>query len=193
MTREELQKLGLTDEQVDSVMKLHGTDVQAGQKAQQELESVIAERDGLKEQITQRDKDIKSLKKNAGDSETLTTKLDELQKQYDTDTQNLNNQLASTKKNAALVTGLSGTGARDVQDLLKFIDQERVQLDDDGVVTGLEEQVKSLRESKPYLFSGTPTAHYQPQGGNGKGGVDIAAAINNEKVNLTDVLKDKGE
>lgn len=50
--------------------------------------------------------------------------------------------------------------ARDVDDLIKFLDMDKVQLDEAGKVTGLEEQITELQKSKAYLFEAQ-----EPQGG----------------------------
>ena len=42
--------------------------------------------------------------------------------------------------------------ARDVDDLMKFLDMDKIKLDEAGKVTGLEEQIKELQEKKAYLF-----------------------------------------
>ena len=86
MKREDLRKLGLTDEQVDQVMSMNGDDVNA-QKAivaqrDETITALTTERDGLKEQVTARDKDIADLKKAAGDNESLNKQLSDLQTKY---------------------------------------------------------------------------------------------------------------
>ena len=42
--------------------------------------------------------------------------------------------------------------ARDVDDLMKFLDMDKVQLDEAGNVTGLKEQIVQLQKDKAYLF-----------------------------------------
>jgi len=42
-----------------------------------------------------------------------------------------------------------------VSDLLGFMDVEKILVNEDGTVSGLEEQLKSVRESRSYLFKGT--------------------------------------
>ena len=42
--------------------------------------------------------------------------------------------------------------ARDVDDLMKFLDMDKVQLDEAGNVTGLKEQIVQLQQDKAYLF-----------------------------------------
>ena len=42
-----------------------------------------------------------------------------------------------------------------VSDLLGFMDVEKILVNEDGTVSGLEEQLKSVRESRSYLFKAT--------------------------------------
>ncbi len=141
MKREDLQKLELIDEQIDKVMKLHGVDIQEEQKAKEALEILTTEHYGFKEQIAQRDKDLKAIKKSAADSEELTTKLNDLQSKYDTDAATLNQQLESTKLNAALTAGLAGSGARDIADIQRFLKSDELKL-------GVQATSISMRRSR---------------------------------------------
>lgn len=55
MKREDLRKLGLTDEQVDQVMSMNGEDVNASKaivaQRDETIRTLTTERDGLKEQV----------------------------------------------------------------------------------------------------------------------------------------------
>lgn len=97
MKREELEKLGLTKEQIDTIMAENGKDIEASKTAlaakEQELATKTTEAEGYKTQLSDRDKDIKELKKQAGNSEELNTKLAELQTKYDTETTSLKTKL----------------------------------------------------------------------------------------------------
>ena len=53
--------------------------------------------------------------------------------------------------------------ARDVDDLMKFLDMDKVQLDEAGNVTGLKEQIVQLQKDKAYLFEVVETQG-APQG-----------------------------
>ena len=54
--------------------------------------------------------------------------------------------------------------ARDVEDLIKFLDMDKVQLDEAGQVTGLAEQIAELQKSKAYLFEAQePQGEQTPQ------------------------------
>ncbi|HGZ8903245.1 TPA: phage scaffolding protein, partial [Staphylococcus aureus] len=43
--------------------------------------------------------------------------------------------------------------ANDANDILAFINKDELELVDDGTVKGLDEAIKTLKESKPYLFA----------------------------------------
>lgn len=188
MNTEDLKKLGLDDEQVKGVMALKGKVVQ---QEHTKLEAVAAERDSLNEQMAQRDKDIKDLKKNVGDNEELSGKLSELQGKYDTDTKALSEKLAVTKLDSALGAALSKTKARDPQDLKAFLNLEEIKLTDDGELTGLNDQISKLEESKGYLFDGGTQQKYNPTGGGAsKQSSNLAEAMQSENFNFTKFLEE---
>lgn len=59
MKREELEQLGLSKEQIDSVMGLHGSDIEAKKS---EITTLTGERDALKTQLTEAGQQIESFK-----------------------------------------------------------------------------------------------------------------------------------
>ena len=65
MKREELKKLNLTDEQIDKVMSLHGADVEDSKSKIDELNKT---NESLQSQIAERDKDLKTRKKQLEDN-----------------------------------------------------------------------------------------------------------------------------
>lgn len=79
MNREKLKELGLTDEQVESVIALHGASVHGMNTKISELQT---SENALKQQIAERDKDLKNLKSQLDDNEESKGKFAELQKQY---------------------------------------------------------------------------------------------------------------
>ena len=59
-----------------------------------------------------------------------------------------------------------------VSDLLGFMDIEKILVNEDGTVSGLEEQLKSVREARSYLFKSTEEEgedYSNAQGGAGTG------------------------
>ena len=158
MKREDLKTNGLTDEQIDFVMAENGKDIEA-QKSQmskkdETIESLRKERDGLKSQVEQRDKDIAAMKTSAGDNETLSKKLDELKEKYEADTAALKKELddqsvdfalkslfGEVKFSSALAKKAAIAEFKATNPVLK-----------DGKFQNADEFIKGLRESNPDAF-----------------------------------------
>ncbi|ECP2184084.1 TPA: phage scaffolding protein [Listeria monocytogenes] len=148
MQREYLKGLGLEDEVINKVMAENGKDITA---AKQQLSEVEAERDGLKSQLTQRDKDIDDLKKDSGTSEELKKQIEDLQ-QKNTDLEsNYQSEIAETKKNSAIELALASAKAKNPKAVRALLDNDKLELTDEGL-KGLDEQLGALQESDAYLF-----------------------------------------
>ncbi|EAC8385779.1 TPA: phage scaffolding protein [Listeria monocytogenes] len=149
MQREYLKGLGLEDEVINKVMTENGKDITA---AKQQLSEVEAERDGLKSQLTQRDKDIDDLKKDSGTSEELKKQIEDLQ-QKNTDLEsNYQSEIAETKKNSAIELALASAKAKNPKAVRALLDNDKLELTDEGL-KGLDEQLGALQESDAYLFA----------------------------------------
>lgn len=122
----------------------------------------------LETQIKERDKQLETLKKTAGDKEKLEATIKQLQEdnksaktKYETDLKNL-------RIDSAVKLKLSGT-AQDVDIVASLIDKTKLIVSDDGTVTGLDEQINPLKQSKPFLFKEIKSkgGNYDPAGGAG--------------------------
>lgn len=176
MKREELKKLNLTDEQIDKVMSLHGADVEAMKSKSEELNKT---NESLQSQIAERDKDLKLLKKQAGDNEELTNQFKDLQSKYKQDTENLTKELQQTKLNSAVDSALSAAKVRNTKAAKALLNMNDIQLNDKGEVEGLDDQIGSLQKTDGYLFDQGSKEPYQPQGGGGKTDPDPIEAMTN--------------
>lgn len=158
MKREELRKLGLTDEQIDSVMNIHGDDMNA-QKAtigtlNEQIATLTTERDGLKTQVSDRDKDIAELKKSAGDNEALTKQLTDLQTRYDTETADLKKSLDDQARNfavEALFSGVEFTSAFAKKAAIAEFKAGNHEFKD-GKFTGGSDIIKKMQTENPDAF-----------------------------------------
>ena len=176
MKREELKKLNLTDEQIDKVMSLHGADVENSKSKIDELNKT---NESLQSQIAERDKDLKTLKKQAGDNEELTNQFKELQSKYKQDTENLTKELQQTKLNSAVDSALSKAKVRNSKAAKALLNMDEVKLNDKGEVEGLDDQISSLQKTDGYLFDQGNKEPYQPQGGGGNTDPDPVATMTN--------------
>ncbi|MFC6261963.1 phage scaffolding protein [Levilactobacillus fujinensis] len=179
MKREFLKGLDLSDEQVDAIMAEHGKDVETSKSQFTELQT---ENESLHTQIADRDKDIKSLKKDSGDNEDLSKQLTDLQDKYKSDTESLTAQLSQTKLNGALTAALTGAKVRNPKAVEGLLDMDKVKFTDEGKLEGLDDQLSALKESDGYLFDEGQKAGYEPKGGNG-------SDDNNQVQTLVDAFK----
>lgn len=135
----------------------------------------------LETQIKERDKQLETLKKTAGDKEKLEATIKQLQEdnksaktKYETDLKNL-------RIDSAVKLKLSGT-AQDVDIVAGLIDKTKLIVSDDGTVAGLDEQINPLKQSKPFLFKEKGSG-YEPAGGNGENKVN---PFKKETFNMTE-------
>jgi chromosome segregation ATPase len=167
MKREFLEKLKIEKEVVDQIMAEHGKTVQG---LNSQIDTLKASETGLKDQLTQRDKDLADLKKNAGDSEELKTKYDDLQAKYKADTKELGEKITDAQVTAAIKVAVAAT-AHDPDLVASQVDKTKITLNDDGSVKmGLDEQLKSLQEGKAFLFKGKTDGAPGVKGGAGPAG-----------------------
>lgn len=115
----------------------------------------------LKKQLADRDKDIKELKKSAGDNADLTKQLTDLQAKYDTDTKTLNDKISQNALNAALDLGITKAKGKDPVGIKAHLAGAKLTLKDDGTVDGLDAAMEDLKKSYGYLFTQEET---KPQG-----------------------------
>lgn len=96
-------------------------------------------------------KDLETAKANAGDNEELKKQLDDaIQKQKD-DKKAFDDQMKELKISNAIKLSIADT-AQDADLVAGLIDKSKLILGDDGKVTGLDEQIKTLKKDKAFLF-----------------------------------------
>ena len=149
MNREQLKELGLTDEQIDAVMKEHGKTINA---TKQQLDSAETEREDLKKQLADRDAQLETLKKDAGSSEKLKQQIEQLQADNKAAKEKYEAETKALRLDTALKLQLGGK-VHDPDIVLGLLDKDKIELDDDGnIKAGFDDQLKSLQESKGFLF-----------------------------------------
>lgn len=159
MKREKLKELGVPEEALDGVMKEYGISIQSKDS---DIESLKTERDSLKADITQRDKDIEALRKDSGTSDELKQRLADMESDYQAKTEEIQSELKNTKINAALDLALANANVHNPEVVKRALDKDKIQLNDEGVVTGLDEQLTGFKESDPYLFKQETNNHKPP-------------------------------
>lgn len=151
LTREELKNLGLEGDAIETIMTELGKEKTATQDLQHKLDEANSDKKTLATQVKERDDKIASLGETAGASEKLKEQVSQLQNSIKEKDDAHASELAKNKLDSAVKLALVEANVHDPSDVISQIDLETIKLED-GKVKGLDEQIKNVRESKPYLF-----------------------------------------
>lgn len=148
MKREQLKELGLSDEQINSVMGLHGRTVN---EVNSKLAKTEQERDQFKEQLNSNQTELDALKESAKGNEGLTQQLADLQSKFDETKKESEKKLAEQQKDFAIKLALKEANALDEEIVLSQLDKDTIKVAD-GKLQGFDEQLKGLQKNKSFLF-----------------------------------------
>lgn len=155
MTRKQLEDLGLTKEQADSVMKINGDDIEnAKGTAATEIKNLQTEVEGLKTQVGDRDSQLETLKASAGDNADLKKQIEDLQTENATAKATHESELNQLKIDFAVEKALTGAKAKNITAVKALLDLKDAKFDKEGNVKGLAEQIEKLTsdEGTKFLF-----------------------------------------
>jgi hypothetical protein len=153
MKREDLTKLGLSEEQVDKVMAENGKDIEKFKTA---AETVKTEAESIKAQLTEANKQIEGFK--GLDIEGVKKAADEWKVKAEQAQADAVKQVSALKFDHALDGALTGAKARNAKAVKALLQSDALKLQDDGSIMGLKEQLDKIKSDNDYLFeSETPT------------------------------------
>ena len=166
MKRDFLKGLGLEDEVINKIMDEAGKEVT-----------------GLKTQIANLQDDIKV---KDGVIETKNSKIKEFEKidiealkktEYEKGKAEGSAEIEKFKFNTALDNALKGAKVKDSKTISGLLDMEKIKLENEQIV-GLDEQLKTLKESHDYLFdSEKKPPKFSDDTPGGTGGTDEDGAL----------------
>lgn len=159
MNRKTLEEMGLTKEQIDQIMKENGESIESAKaKMQEQIDEITKDRDGYKSQIADRDKQLDTLKKDVKSTEELTAKVTELQEANKAAAKAHEAEIKELRVNAAIDKALTEAGAKNGKAVRALLDLTKAELDEDGSVKGLGDQLKALQkaEDSAFLFGTKP-------------------------------------
>lgn len=169
MKKELLLAAGLNEQQVDAVLKLHKEELDGQYIPKHRFDEVSTELKAVKEQVTERDKQITELKKFEGDSKALNEKIKELEdtnKQKDTEYQAT--LATERKKNAVRLALLEDENGKphDTDMVMGLFNIDNIVLDETTgkITSGYKEQHDNIRKEKAFLFSQKQTDNSNPGG-----------------------------
>ena len=150
MTREFLEEMGIDKENVNKILDKYHDGIKEYKDSAEKVKTLEAETNSLKEQISQRDKDLKELKKV--DAKELETKLAELEEKNKALQETHDKEMSETRKNLMLENSLMKANVKNSKAIKGMLDLDKITIDGDEL-TGLDDQIKALKESDSYLFN----------------------------------------
>ena len=151
MKKDELIKLGLTDEAAEKVAAASAEELK-GFIPKARFDEVNTAKNHAEEQVKERDKQIEGLKAASGDAESLKKQIETLQ---DANKQKDSEHAAEIKKlkvDAAVDAALTAAKAKNLKAARALLDLDKAELSDDGTVKGLGEQIEKLKAGDDTKF-----------------------------------------
>ncbi|OJG40486.1 hypothetical protein RV02_GL002044 [Enterococcus gilvus] len=158
MKREELKELGLTDEQIGSVMALHGVTVN---ELNSKVSTAEQQATQYQEQLEKNQSELDDFKAKSKGNEDLEQQVTDLQTRLDQNKTDSEQQIADIKKSSAIDLALTQAGAKNIKAAKALLDGESLELAEGGL-KGLDDQLAALKESDGYLFDSNEPAPPKP-------------------------------
>lgn len=171
MKKEELMKLeGMTEELAAKIAEQSAEELK-GMIPKTRLDEVIAERDNAKKDHADVLKQLGALQKETGDFQSLKDKISELETAAKESEKTHAAEIQTMKINNAVDTALVNAKALNPKAVKALLNLEGAELDADGSIKGLADQIKTLQtadDSKFMFGSSAPTMKGAKTGENGE-------------------------
>jgi len=165
MNVEQIKALGisnLSDEDINKIVNA-STEELKEYVLKTKFDEVNSAKKQLETDVKDRDKQIEEIKKNAGDNEELKKQIETLQNENKTSKEKYEAELKDLQISNAIKLAISNK-AQDSDLVVSLFDKTKLILSEDGKITGLDEQLKALKEGKPFLFKEEKTTEPPNQG-----------------------------
>ena len=152
MKREDFIALGI-DEGLASKCEKASSEELKNYVPYERFKELVDEKNKLKTDIADRDKQFETLKNSSGDVEAMKEQIATLQAENKSKDEAHAAEIRQMKINSALESALIGSKAKNLTAVKALIkDLDKAELQDDGSIKGLEEQIAALKKSDSYLF-----------------------------------------
>lgn len=153
MKKEDLIKLGLTEEQAEKVVEIFAEELK-GFIPKFRFDEVNEAKKKLEEELKNRDKQLEELKKI--DVEGLKAQIEKLQKENQDAKKQYEAELSQVRLNNAIEMALVAAKAKNIKAVKALLDLSKIKLDGENLI-GFKEQVDVLKQAddSKFLFEET--------------------------------------
>lgn len=151
MKKEEFVALGIDEKMAEKAAAESKKELDGAYVPKDRFNEVNESRKQLETTVKDYEGQLETLKASAGDNEALKVQIAELQEQNKKKDEEHQEELKNIKLTNAIKLILAES-AQDSDLVASLINKEQLILGEDGKVTGLEEQIKTLKQEKAFLF-----------------------------------------
>ncbi len=149
--KEILKKAGIEEGKLDGVIADIGKELPKYFIPKDKYNEAAEAKKKLETDIQERDKQLEQLKQAAGNSEELKAQIEQLQAENQKAAEEWQAKMAQMRLDFAIEKALAAAKAKNAKAVKALLDLEKVKLDGEQLL-GLEDQLKALQQSDPYLF-----------------------------------------
>lgn len=163
MNKEQLQAIGLNEEQINAVL-----DGFKGYVPPSRFNEVNEAKKQAENLLKERDTQLETFKTNLVNQEELAKQIESLQKDNQRSKEKYEREIFTMKRDSAVDMELTRCGARNIKAVKALLDLNEIKMHD-GKLEGLESQLKALQsdDSTSFMFKGksdTPTGMKAAEG-----------------------------
>lgn len=186
MKKEELMKLeGMTEELAVQIAEMSANEMK-GMVPRLRLDEVIAERDNAKNDHAEVLKQLGALQKETGNVDELKQKITQLENDAKEAQKTHEAEITQLRIDNAVETALLGANALNTKAVKALLDMEGAELQEDGTIKGLADQITKLQESDGYLFGSSKTTVKGAKSGE-SGNDDGEKGVDTSKMTYTEL------
>ena len=158
MKKDDFLKLGLDDE---IAKKCEAASLEELKEyiPKSRFDEVNSAKKKFESDVKDRDKQLEDLKKSTGNIEDFKKQIESLQKENKEKAEHYELEMQKLKVDTKIESTLSNFGARNIRSVKALLDGvDKFKFDKDGNIEGLEDQIKQIKKSDPYLFANNDTS-----------------------------------
>ena len=149
--KELLKKAGIEEGKLDSTITDINKELPKHFIPKDKYNEAAEAKKKLEKDIQDRDKQLEQLKNAAGNSEELKAQIEQLQAENQKAAEEWQAKMAQMQLDYAIERALTAAKAKNPKAVKALLDMENVKLDGDKLL-GLDDQLKAIQQSDPYLF-----------------------------------------
>lgn len=161
MNRKQLVDLGVDEEVIEGILKIHADTLDGNYVTKSRFNEVNEENKTLKTKVSERDTQIDELSKV--DADELQTTITKLQADNEAKDEKYKQELKDLQVKHAAERQINELKAHDLTSVLAHVDLSEADLNDDGTVQGLKDKLEKLKEEKRFLFEIEEPADPEPK------------------------------